>query len=70
MSESTAIAGIVGYGEVGRALALCLRDGGYEVIVLNRTLNDLRDHLDADGPRVAASFVDFATESDLVLSCV
>ena len=70
MSESSAAAGIVGYGEVGRALASRLRDGGYEVVVLNRTPAELRSRLGADGPRVAESFADLAAECELVISCV
>ena len=70
MSKLNATVGVVGYGEVGRALAACLRDGGYEIVVLNRTPAELRARLDADGPRVAESFEALATESDLVFSCV
>lgn len=70
MSESSTTAGIVGYEEVGWALASRLRDGGYEVVVLNRTPNELRSRLGADGPRVADSFVDLAAESELVISSV
>lgn len=70
MSEPNATAGIVGYGEVGRALASRLRDGGYEVVVLNRAPSELRERIGSDGQRVAASFDDLARESDLVLSCV
>ncbi|WP_254525904.1 NAD(P)-binding domain-containing protein [Natrinema caseinilyticum] len=70
MSEPNATVGIVGYGEVGRAFASRLHEGGHDVVVLNRTPDDLRARLGADDPRVAASFVDLAAESDLVLSCV
>jgi 3-hydroxyisobutyrate dehydrogenase len=62
--------GVIGYGEVGEAFAGAFREQRYNVLVINRSPERLRERLTDDSIRVADSLPSIACESDVLISCV
>lgn len=62
--------GVLGYGEVGKAFTSHFNERGYEVIVTNRSPDQLRARIDDREITVAGSSAELATSSDLLFSCV
>jgi 3-hydroxyisobutyrate dehydrogenase-like beta-hydroxyacid dehydrogenase len=73
--STSAVIGLIGYGEVGRILAEDLRAAGHAVWAYDIKLEgpqaaELRDHAGAIGVQLAADHADLASHADLVISAV
>jgi len=59
--------GFIGLGRMGQAIAKRILDGGYELVVYNRTRSKA-DELEKAGARVAESIADAAAGQDVVIT--
>jgi 3-hydroxyisobutyrate dehydrogenase-like beta-hydroxyacid dehydrogenase len=60
---------VIGLGNMGRALALCLAKSGRSMTVWNRTPRDVKELQEA-GARVADTLATAIAASDLIVTCV